>query len=132
MASSNANPVEVPEADITILNSSADFESQSNVKEPQPNIKTDDDFEDFDPVDEEESLVSSKPIRVRRAIVFRPLFVYRQEQEQRLIAADRRNGRASEGHHGQGHGQGQRHGHGNAHNHQHQHNEQNHHNQHGY
>jgi len=111
MASSNANPVEVPETDIAMFNTSADDESHSNFKEPQPKPKIENDFEDLDPMDEEELLNPLQPTRVRRAIVFRPLFVYRQEQErERLIAADRRSGRASEGHHGHGQGQRQKHG----------------------
>jgi len=119
MASSKASPMEMPESDITMFNTvDTDYESLSKFKEPQPNVKHENDFEDLDPLDEEEMLAPSKPTRVRRVVPFRPLFVYRQEQDkEKLIAADRRSGRSSEDHrrHGQGHGH-----------------ERNHHHQHGY
>lgn len=107
MASTNANPIEMPETDITMFDTEHDYKTQSNFAEPpQPSIKNDNDFEDLDPVDEEELLIPSKPIRVRRVAVFRPLFVYRQEQaKQQLIGADRRRGRATNKRPGNGQGQ---------------------------
>jgi len=94
VASSNASSIEIPETDITMFNTEHDYKFDSDFAEPEPNTKNDNDSEDLDPLDKEELQIPSKPIRVKRVVAFRPLFVYRQEQaKHRLIAADRRRAR---------------------------------------
>lgn len=105
MASLNASPIDIPENDITLFNNDIDYESHANFKEV--NAKNNNYFDDLDPMDEDELLVPSKLNRVPRTAVFRPLFVYRQENEKQQLIADRRSGRASDGknsHHQKAHG----------------------------
>lgn len=110
-AAAKANPTNIPE--LTLINTNSDNEtpeSQLNMIELEHQHKKDSDFDDdVDSMDEEEFMMPQNPSAVsrrKRAIAFRPKFVYDHQMEREAQArSDRALRRADDGHHDrQGHG----------------------------
>lgn len=97
-----------------MFDTDADYETHTNFKDPHHHRTIDVvDPDEIDPIDESEMLMPKHPYRQKRTMVFRPLFVYRQQELKKTrIAAERRNS----GHRRQ-HTAGRSHSHGHEHGH---------------